>query len=104
MSGFTTLFRRCPACGHRFKIRFERVERISEQTTTTSIPLVVERSAENFIGGPVISPEEPLVVGDGPPITVDIEEFQYSYRCKHCGHEWYEKKEKVHGESVDRTK
>ena len=32
-----------------------------------------------------------LVVYEGGPIFVDIEEFQYVYRCKHCGHEWTEK-------------
>ena len=24
------------------------------------------------------------------PTIVDIEEFRYTYKCKHCGHEWSE--------------
>jgi DNA-directed RNA polymerase subunit RPC12/RpoP len=104
VSEFTSFFRRCPACGHRFEIRLERKERIAEEMTTTSIPLAEERSAENLVGGPFISPEEPLLVGEGPPIMVRVEEFQYSYRCKHCGHEWHEKKETIHREPVDQTR
>jgi hypothetical protein len=28
---------------------------------------------------------------EGPPIVIDREEFRYSYKCEHCGHEWSEK-------------
>ena len=37
-------------------------------------------------GTPSITP-----LGEGPSIIVDIEDFQYTYRCSHCGHEWSEK-------------
>jgi len=32
----------------------------------------------------------PINVQEGRPIIVDVEEFQYAYRCEHCGHEWSE--------------
>jgi len=25
-------------------------------------------------------------------VTVERKEFQYTYKCKHCGHEWVEKR------------
>jgi hypothetical protein len=28
----------------------------------------------------------PLVVGEDIPVVVDIKDFQYTYKCKHCGH------------------
>jgi len=31
-----------------------------------------------------------LTVQEGIPIIVDVEEFHYVYKCKHCGHEWSE--------------
>jgi len=34
----------------------------------------------------------------GPPTIVDVEEFQYNYKCKHCGHEWSEKRIEEHKE------
>lgn len=32
------------------------------------------------------------------PVTLEEEEFQYAYECKHCGHKWFEvvqKEEKI---------
>jgi hypothetical protein len=33
-----------------------------------------------------------LTLQEGAPIVVDHEEFRYSYKCSHCGHEWSEKR------------
>ena len=35
-------------------------------------------------------PTTPVIVEENIPITIEIEDFQYSYKCKHCGHEWIE--------------
>ena len=39
-----------------------------------------------------------VTVYEGKPIVVDVEQFQYSYKCKHCGHEWTEKHVERHKE------
>jgi hypothetical protein len=39
-------------------------------------------------GGGLIT--NPTILEENVPVTVHIEDFQYSYRCKHCGHEWTE--------------
>jgi len=31
-----------------------------------------------------------VVVEEKVPITIDVEDFQYTYKCKHCGHVWSE--------------
>jgi len=38
----------------------------------------------------------PAVLTEDTPVVIDIEEFQYTYRCKHCGHEWSEVHETEH--------
>ena len=35
----------------------------------------------------------PVNLQEGQPVIVDVEDFQYTYKCKHCGHEWSEKHE-----------
>jgi hypothetical protein len=78
-------FRHCPGCGRRFHIKLvdkKMVHLEREAVAEIRAPL----SASQFQGGPVL-----LAAGGGGPIIVDVEEFQYSYKCKHCGHEWSEK-------------
>ena len=80
MSGVRTFFRHCPSCGRRFEVRLVRNESVSKTDTVETR----DRAA-----GPYINPDPVLMTDDGP-VVVDIEEFQYTYRCKHCGHEWTE--------------
>ncbi len=37
-------------------------------------------------------------VEPGEPVIVDVDQFQYTYSCKLCGHEWSEKKIEKHVE------
>jgi hypothetical protein len=39
-----------------------------------------------------------VTIYEGKPIVVDVEEFEYSYKCGHCGHEWAEKHVERHEE------
>jgi len=36
----------------------------------------------------------PSIVEENIPLIVDVETFQYMYRCGHCGHQWLEVHEK----------
>jgi hypothetical protein len=40
-----------------------------------------------------------VTVHEGKPIILSVEEFQYQYKCGHCGHEWSEKHVEGHRES-----
>jgi DNA-directed RNA polymerase subunit RPC12/RpoP len=90
-----TFFRHCPACGRRFEIRLVSKEPVDaeehneELTGVTAVPKPVMTTGSRR-GVPL-----PTVVHDSSPITVEVEEFQYTYRCKHCGHEWSEVHEKT---------
>ena len=88
MSGVRTFFRHCPSCGRRFEIRLVSKKEVDSE----SIPETEEHVADaSLLGMPRATPMvEPIALGEGAPVIVDVEEFQYTYRCKHCGHEWSE--------------
>jgi hypothetical protein len=87
-----TFFRRCPFCGRRFEIRLvnnklvggERVESNMEQGTLSAVPAAV--SLESDV-----------------PMVVDVGDFSYAYRCKHCGHQWSEERFKTQNEKIDQN-
>lgn len=95
MSGVKEFFRHCPACGHRFHIRLEG-ERLVDERTTTKEPTETARSPTPFgqfgFGSPGVAE---VNTNDNVRLTIDIREFQYNYRCGHCGHTWSEMREKV---------
>ena len=89
-------FRHCPGCGRRFHIRLESkklidLERTSRPTTNVT----------NIMAGAIATSAAPpvFVVQEGRPIIIDIEQFQYAYKCEHCGHEWSEKHVEKHREA-----
>jgi transcription elongation factor Elf1 len=76
-----TFFRHCPACGRRFEIRL-----VSKKLVGTEEFVEKEEDLESGSRGLPI----PLLLNEELPCVVDIDDFQYTYRCKHCGHEWSE--------------
>jgi hypothetical protein len=91
-------FRFCPSCGRRFHIRLVskqalHIERRERRRTETYTAGGSPAWGPGGSGVPIMT-----IVREGVPIIVDVEEFQYNYRCKHCGHEWSEKLVKEHKE------
>jgi len=88
-------FRHCPACGRRFHIKLVGEKLVDRREITEEIrqPVVTPRAASSSYsyGG---FPMPPLEVEEDVPVTVDVKDFQYTYRCKHCGHVWSEMHEK----------
>jgi DNA-directed RNA polymerase subunit RPC12/RpoP len=90
MSEVSSFFRHCPSCGRRFHIKLvsktlvdlER-EKVERQTAVSSSPMRMG----SIMGATIWSP---LIVQESIPVEVDIEKFQYQYKCSHCGHEWSE--------------
>ncbi len=69
-------FRKCPQCGQRFHVKLEGKKLVSVDVLKEDLPV-----------GPY-SPSRrraPIV-----PVTLDVEEFRYNYKCNRCGHEWSE--------------
>jgi len=83
-------FRHCPGCGRRFHIKLESKRLVSEHRE--SMPRMESRAVVVRSGSRYTAPSfSPIAVQEGRPIIVDVEEFQYAYKCEHCGHEWSEK-------------
>ena len=94
MSSVRTFFRHCPSCGRRFEIRLEKKEAAGSQELSETLkepvnPFMVRAAAGNPLN-PVFTKATPITVSEDKPAIVDIRDFRYTYKCKHCGHEWSE--------------
>jgi transcription elongation factor Elf1 len=84
VSGVRTFFRHCPSCGRRFEIRLESKKPVDSESLTETEP-------EGHVSAPsLMARAVPVMLAEEATVIVDIEDFQYTYRCKHCGHEWSE--------------
>ena len=95
MSEIREFFRHCPACGRRFSIRLVSEKLVDERKVTEqvrrSMEATIAASSTYRYGG---IPTPPVLVEEDVPLTIDIKDFQYTYKCKHCGHVWTEIREK----------
>jgi DNA-directed RNA polymerase subunit RPC12/RpoP len=90
MSEIRVFFRHCPSCGRRFHIKLiEKKDVASETMTEKMTPLETEMQSGLIHPNPWVLP-----LTEGEPVIVDIEKFQYTYKCTHCGHQWSEFHEK----------
>lgn len=89
VSDVRTLFRFCPGCGKRFEVRLQSKKLLDERVEQTEITRDTG-SLGIGLGQPGYAMSQPVIVEEKVPITIDVEEFQYTYRCKHCGHVWSE--------------
>jgi len=88
-------FRHCPGCGRRFHIKLvdKKMVHLDRETLPTRQVVPYGGSGPRFYGPAYLNVQE------GSPIVVDVEEFQYLYKCQHCGHEWSEKRVEDHRET-----
>jgi len=93
MSAIRTFFRHCPSCGRRFEIRLVKKEKVDseelEENLDQAANSLIERTTITNPVTPVLT-GSPIKLSEGAPSIVDIEDFRYTYRCNHCGHEWSE--------------
>jgi len=85
-------FRRCPSCGRRFEIRVVSKKLVGSEQ--------VESTVKQYTAGSV---SDPLVLESDVPIVVEVDDFRYTYRCKHCGHQWSEERFKTQNEQIDQN-
>jgi|SRR5437763_15832318 len=93
-------FRCCLECGRRFHVKLENKRLVRMERQERRSPQLVRRGGPpHGIRGSRVEGLGPVTtVYKGPPTIVDVEEFQYNYKCKHCGHEWSEKRIEEHKE------
>jgi len=60
----------------------------------------VESTVKQYTAGSV---SDPLVLESDVPIVVEVDDFRYTYRCKHCGHQWSEERFKTQNEQIDQN-
>jgi hypothetical protein len=91
------LFRSCPACRRRFVITLvSKKLLLEEKKQETFEKPIVPTSTTTGMASFGLAP--PLVLEEDVPATVDIDDFQFTYRCKHCGHQWSEIRTEEHRE------
>ena len=87
-------FRHCPECGRRFHIKLETKKMVTSRAE--SIRTIVPSAVGVRSAGMGARAFTAIAVQEGKPIIIDVEEFQYAYKCQHCGHEWSEKHVEEH--------
>ncbi len=87
-------FRHCPECGRRFHIKLETKKMVTSRAE--SIRTIVPSAVGVRSAGMGARAFTAIAVHEGKPIIIDVEEFQYAYKCQHCGHEWSEKHVEEH--------
>ena len=88
MSEVKTFFRFCPSCGKRFHVKLVS-KKLVDDRRETRVHKEVTSSARVLLGGR-FQPISPVILEVDVPVTVEVEDFEYSYKCKHCGHVWTE--------------
>ena len=98
-------FRHCPGCGRRFHIKLVSKKLVDVQTESLQLPRIARPFGEGSrLGSPdLLRSVLPVSVEEGRPILIDVEDFQYKYKCKHCGHEWSEEHIERHREGQTRA-
>ena len=93
MSEVREFFRHCPNCGRRFHIRLVSKELVGDRKETEELRQMLSPSV---LPGSRYGPQTSAIIVESEiPVTVDIKEFNYAYKCKHCGHEWSETRTEV---------
>jgi DNA-directed RNA polymerase subunit RPC12/RpoP len=96
MSEVEAFFRFCPSCGKRFHIKLVSKKMVDSKRETSDQKRSVTGGNQNPIQYGYRGGMGPVIVEENIPVTLDIEDFQYSYKCKHCGHEWTENRVENH--------
>lgn len=91
MSEVRTFFRHCPYCKRRFEIRLVGKKLVGTKADETE-------TAEYT----TIAPGVPMVLESDVPLIHGVEDFSYTYKCKHCGHQWSEERFREFNARIDK--
>jgi hypothetical protein len=93
LSAVRTLFRHCPSCGHRFRIRLVSKSGIGDEGVNNPSDYATDWEwwNENDVQ---LHTEHITDVNAFIPV-VEVKAIEYNYVCKRCGHKWSEKATKT---------
>jgi len=83
-----TFFRHCPSCGRRFEIRLVNRKLVDSE--------LVESNRTQYTPASAL-----MVLESNVPMVTEVDDFRYTYKCKHCGHQWSEEHFKTENEKID---
>jgi hypothetical protein len=99
-SNVRRFFRHCPSCGRRFEIKLVGKKLVGDEEIAGDAPSpqVTPMGAWQFGGSDFLASKgmSMLSLEGTDPVVVEAKNFQYTYRCKHCGHTWIEFKVEDH--------
>lgn len=84
-------FRHCPGCGRRFHIVLVEKKEVEEHEEIQGpAPLRPVHAGVGQRLEALVPVEASMELREATPNVFSMKEFQYRYKCKHCGHEWTE--------------
>lgn len=60
----------------------------------------IESKVEQYTPASVSAP---VMLESNMPTVAKVDDFSYTYRCKHCGHQWSEDRFKTQNEQIDQN-
>jgi len=89
----------CPNCHHLFSVVTEEKGQLIDDEKSEAVEATVPEKMEEALD--FINPvgQVPMSGSKGKVEEVDDLTYEYKFKCKHCGYEWTEMKEK---ESVEK--
>jgi hypothetical protein len=89
-----TFFRHCPACGHRFEIHLIGKKLEDENVTKAKITPPTLSMGGLATAPDIYASSQPggfrVLEESIQPTIIDAKDFDYTYKCGHCGHVWHE--------------
>jgi DNA-directed RNA polymerase subunit RPC12/RpoP len=92
-----TILRTCPSCGHRFHVKRVHETLLSDRKVTEAVSkdgMMFNTGASagiwGYPRGKVWSP--PMGAQEKATFTTKRKEFEDSFKCARCGHQWSEKR------------
>jgi hypothetical protein len=107
MSKLGTLVRTCPSCGHRFHVKLVDEKLLSDRATAEPVQkdgMMMNTGASAGVWGYPKGKVWSLFPGgeqEEGTFATRRKEFEDSFKCVHCGHQWSERRE-VETERVHR--
>lgn len=86
-------FRRCPSCGRRFEASVVAKEPLrSKDGTAFLTPPISSLAGRAAYSDPYVAmqPAGSAILSGASPVEMEEVKFEYSYKCRHCGHGWTE--------------
>ena len=96
MSWLGTFLRQCPSCGHRLHVRLVNERLLNDKRAAEPVgreeAVTIETGGSAMgtrLWGKVHSP--PMGPQEKETFTTETREFEDTYKCGRCGHQWSEK-------------